>query len=137
MRRLTTTLIAATLGATLATTGLPALAAGPLSPGQMDAASQVFVGTAQCEFNNTITVTALPGQAGHFRLQHKKAVYTMVPQETTTGAVRLEDAKAGVVWLQIPAKSMLMNAKLGQRVADACLMAEQAPAQTSEQTASK
>ncbi|MBP6763888.1 MAG: hypothetical protein KA141_02780 [Rubrivivax sp.] len=104
---------------------LPATAAGPLTPGQMDAASQVFVGTANCEFNNSITVTAIEGQPGHFKLQHKKATYTLVPQETTTGAVRLEDTKAGVVWLQIPAKSMLMNAKLGQRVADGCQMNEQ------------
>ena len=35
--------------------------------------------------------------------------------------VRLEDRKAGVVWLQIPSKSMLMNAKLGQRLVDSCL----------------
>ncbi len=109
----------------LAVAALPATAAGPLTPGQMDAASQVFVGTANCEFNHSITVTAIEGQPGHFKLQHKKATYTLVPQETTTGAVRLEDTKAGVVWLQIPAKSMLMNAKLGQRVADGCQMNEQ------------
>jgi hypothetical protein len=48
-----------------------------------------------------------------------------VPEETTTGAVRLEDRRAGIVWLQIPAKSMLMNAKIGQRMADGCLHAEQ------------
>ena len=49
----------------------------------------------------------------------------MVPEETTTGAVRLEDKKAGIVWLQIPAKSMLMNSKIGQRMADSCLHEEQ------------
>jgi hypothetical protein len=114
-----------TIVATALTAALPALAADPLSAGQMDAASQVFVGTATCEFNNKITLTPVDGQPGHFKLQHKKATYTLVPQETTTGAVRLEDAKAGVVWLQIPAKSMLMNAKLGQRVADGCQMSEQ------------
>ncbi len=117
-----------TLFATTWAIALPALAADPLSAGQMDAASQVFVGTATCEFNNKITLAPIDGQPGHFKLQHKKATYTMVPQETTTGAVRLEDSKAGVVWLQIPAKSMLMNAKLGQRVADGCQMSEQAAA---------
>jgi hypothetical protein len=49
----------------------------------------------------------------------------VAPEETDTGAVRLEDKKSGVVWIQIPAKSMLMNAKIGQRVADGCVMAEQ------------
>jgi hypothetical protein len=117
-----------TLAITTWAIALPAGAAGPLSAGQMDAASQVFVGTAQCEFDNKITLSPVDGQPGHFKLQHKKATYTMVPQETTTGAVRLEDSKAGVVWLQIPAKSMLMNAKLGQRVADGCQMSEQTAA---------
>jgi hypothetical protein len=34
--------------------------------------------------------------------------------------VRLEDAQAGAMWLQLPHKSMLMNSKLGQRMADEC-----------------
>jgi cytochrome c2 len=44
----------------------------------------------------------------------------MTPVETTTGAVRLEDTQAGAMWLQLPNKSMLMNSKLGQRMADEC-----------------
>ena len=51
--------------------------------------------------------------------------YHMVPVATSTGAVRLEDAKGGAVWLQISNKSMLMNQKLGQRLADECQGAEQ------------
>lgn len=104
---------------------LPALAADELSPGQLEAAGRVYLGTAACEFNQTVSLAAIDGQPGHFKLGYKKAQYTMVPQETSTGAVRLEDARSGLVWLQIPAKSMLMNTKLGQRVADACQMAEQ------------
>ena len=38
---------------------------------------------------------------------------------------RLEDAKGGAVWLQISNKSMLMNQKLGQRLADECQGSEQ------------
>ena len=44
---------------------------------------------------------------------------------TLTGAVRLEDKAAGVMWLQIPAKSMLMNVKVGQRMVDGCQHATQ------------
>ncbi len=113
------------VAALLAASALPALAAEALTPGQMDAASLVYVGTADCDANQKVTISAVANQPGHFKLVHKKASYNMVPQETTTGAVRLEDTKAGVVWLQIPAKSMLMNAKLGQRVADSCKMPEQ------------
>ena len=96
-----------------------------LTPGQLDAAQRVFTGKADCEFGEKIDVLAVEGKPGHFHLKHKTATYTLVPEETTTGAVRLEDKRAGIVWLQIPSKSMLMNAKIGQRVADNCLMQEQ------------
>ena len=49
----------------------------------------------------------------------------MSPVATSTGAVRLEDTKAGAVWLQIANKSMLMNQRLGQRLADECMSSEQ------------
>ena len=104
-----------------------AAAAASVAPtqGQLDAAARVYTGAASCEFDQTVHLAAIDGKPGHFKLSHKKASYTVVPEETTTGAVRLEDRKAGIVWLQIPAKSMLMNAKLGQRMVDGCLHAEQ------------
>jgi hypothetical protein len=49
----------------------------------------------------------------------------MVPQPTTSGAVRLEDRHAGILWLQIPAKSMLMDLRAGRRLVDDCLLPEQ------------
>jgi hypothetical protein len=49
----------------------------------------------------------------------------MSPVPTTTGAVRLEDTRAGAVWLQIANKSMLMNQKIGQRLADECMSTAQ------------
>jgi hypothetical protein len=107
----------------LTTLSMPAMA--ELTPGQMEAATRVFVGDADCEFKQVVSVRPVAGKPGHFELMHKKAKYQLVPQETTTGAVRLEDSKSGVVWIQIPAKSMLLNAKLGQRVVDSCMHAEQ------------
>jgi hypothetical protein len=104
---------------------LPALAAETLSPGQLAAAARVFTGGVDCELNQKISLQPIEGTPGHFKLTYNKVSYTLVPQETTTGAVRLEDRKAGIVWLQIPAKSMLMNAKLGQRMVDSCQHREQ------------
>ena len=46
-------------------------------------------------------------------------------QVHTTGAVRLEDPRGGAVWLQVANKSMLMNQKIGQRLADDCKSEEQ------------
>ena len=44
---------------------------------------------------------------------------------TTTGVIRLEDAKAGAVWLQLANKSMLMDQKKGRRLADECAHPDQ------------
>jgi hypothetical protein len=96
-----------------------------ISAGQLDVAARVLTGTADCEFKQRVEVQAIEGKPGYFRVEFKGQRYTMVPEETQTGAVRLVDKKAGVVWLQIPVKSMLMNTKIGQRMVDACTQSEQ------------
>ena len=97
---------------------------------QLAIAARVLTGSADCEFNQRISVLPLAGKDGFFTVTHftapqKSQHYTMAPRETATGAVRLEDKLAGVVWLQIPSKSMLMNSRAGQRMVDSCLHAEQ------------
>jgi len=99
-----------------------------ISDSQMQVANRVLTGTAQCEFNQSVSVLPIQDKPGHFKVGFNKASYTMTPQETTTGAVRLEDKRAGIVWLQIPTKSMMMNQKIGQRMVDGCMHAEQSAA---------
>ncbi len=96
-----------------------------ITEAQLNVAMRVLTGPADCEFNERVTVAPMDGQPGHFLVGHKGLRYTMVPEETATGAVRLVDRRAGVVWLQIPVKSMLMNSNLGRRMIDACTHAEQ------------
>jgi hypothetical protein len=81
---------------------------------------EVHTGHMVCELGNSVTVTPDPHQPARFIVQMKKNTYHMTPVATSTGAVRLEDAQAGAMWLQLPHKSMLMNSKLGQRMADEC-----------------
>jgi hypothetical protein len=107
-----------------------------ISEAQLQLADRVLTGQAACEMNQTVSVEPVAGKPGHFRLRFKKASYTMVPQETSSGAVRLEDKSAGMVWLQIPTKSMLMNARAGQRLVDGCLHAEQRAALAAVEAAS-
>lgn len=108
-----------------------------ISDAQLTVADRVLTGDAACEFGQQVSVQPVAGHPGHFKVQHKKAVYTMVPEDTTTGAVRLEDKKAGMVWLQIPSKSMLMNARAGQRVVDGCMHPEQRAAVSAVEGAAK
>ena len=104
---------------------LASATAEAINDAQRDIAARVLTGDADCEFNQRISVLPEPNLPGYFRVAHKTLRYRMVPRETTTGAVRLEDPAAGIVWLQIPTKSMLMNTRIGQRLVDACTHAEQ------------
>jgi len=106
-----------------------------VSEAQLQIADRVLTGDATCEFNQSVNVQPIAGQPGHFRLTFKKVAYTVIPEETTSGAIRLEDKKAGIVWLQIPSKSMLMNARLGQRMVDGCMHAEQRAAVSAAEAA--
>jgi hypothetical protein len=105
-----------------------------LTPAEMAIAERVQVGAVPCELGTVVTLVADTKYPGYFNVQVKSLKYRMFPVETSTGAIRLEDKKAGAVWLQLANKSMLMNQKLGQRLADECMSPEQmAMAQTLKQ----
>lgn len=91
-----------------------------LTPEQLAIADFVYTGRIACENGNQVTVQSDPKMPGHFNVSSGKQRFRMVPAVTTTGAVRLEDKKTGGVWLQISNKSMLLNERAGQRIADEC-----------------
>lgn len=88
-------------------------------------ADRVHTGTIACELGASVRVNRDPQSPGHFNVDGKGFKYHMTPVATSTGSVRLEDPKAGAVWLQIGNKSMLMDQKRGQRLADECMSPEQ------------
>lgn len=96
-----------------------------LTPEELEIAQRVHVGQIPCELGTTINIAVDPDEPGHFHVGGKGFKYHMAPVATSTGAVRLEDHKAGAVWLQIANKSMLMDQKKGQRLADECMSPEQ------------
>jgi hypothetical protein len=103
-----------------------AAAEAALSPAELAIALRVYLGKLPCELGAFITLAADPKSPGYFDVQLKNQKYRMFPVETSTGAIRLEDKQAGAVWLQLGNKSMLMNQKLGQRLADDCKSPDQA-----------
>jgi hypothetical protein len=119
-------------GSAVATT-----AASAITANQLDIAARVLTGKAECEFNQHVNIDAITAHPGHFKVSFKNAHYTMTPEETSTGAVRLQDKKSGMVWLQIPSKSMLMNQKAGQRMVDGCTQSEQRVAMEAAKAAVK
>jgi hypothetical protein len=105
-------------------TGIMAAEAA-LTPAELAIAQRVYLGTLPCELGASVNLTADAKSPGYFDVQIKKQKYRMFPVATTTGAIRLEDQTAGAVWLQLANKSMLMNQKLGQRLADECKSPDQ------------
>jgi len=96
-------------------------------------AEQVHTGRIVCEMGNVVHITPDTQNRGFFTLQMGKHRFHVSPVPTATGAIRLEDAQQGAMWLQLANKSMLMNSKLGQRMADEC----QSPAQVAVAEAMK
>ena len=92
-----------------------------MTPAELAIAERVQVGKLPCELGASVTLTADEKIPGYFNMQGKNFNYRMFPVPTSTGAIRLEDQKAGAVWLQLANKSMLMNQKLGIRQADECM----------------
>ena len=99
----------------------PAVTELPLTDDELAIAGQIHTGMVPCELGIHVTVSADAKLPGYFHLHTKHHQYHMQPVMTSTGAIRLEDKKAGAVWLQLANKSMLMNQKLGQRLADECM----------------
>lgn len=106
----------------------PAMQPSEVAPEQerVVVAEQVHTGRMTCELGNFVTVTPDAQNAGAFWVQLKQHKFHMVPVVSSTGAIRLEDAQAGAMWLQLANKSMLMNSKIGQRMADECQSPDQA-----------
>ena len=95
-------------------------------------AAQVHTGNMVCEAS-TVKIASIPSAQGYFDVHMGKHRYLMAPVATQTGAVRLEDTVHGAVWIQLANKSMLMNQKVGRRMADEC----QSPAQVAVAEAMK
>jgi hypothetical protein len=100
----------------------------PSKDPSMAIASQVQTGHFPCELGQSIDLKEVAGELGHYTLSLKGRVYAMVPMVSQTGAIMLEDVKNGLKWIQLSNKSMLLNSKLGQRMADEC----QSPSQIQE-----
>lgn len=96
-----------------------------LTEAELETAKRIHTGKIQCELGADVTVTADEKNPGFFHVAAGKQRYYMHPVESRTGAIRLEDNRAGAMWLQLGNKSMLMNQKAGQRVADECAASEQ------------
>jgi hypothetical protein len=95
-----------------------------LSAAQLAIAKTVHTGEISCELGQKVTIRPMKRE-GFFFVSRGVNKFVMHPEESRTGAIRLEDAARGALWLQLANKSMLMSQKEGKRLADECMSPDQ------------
>src|SRR5690606_17448826 len=88
---------------------------------QVAAADRVLIGKYECEFNKNLLVDRNDKNLGYINMTLGKQTWVTKPVLSSTGAIRLEDTESEALLLQILTKSMVMNIKTGQRIADGCV----------------
>lgn len=78
-----------------------------------------------CELGNKITTYTNPEDSKHLAIRWKNKLHRLHRVATTTGANRFENTKYGLVWIDIPAKAMLLDSNKGQQLANECRDPEQ------------
>lgn len=81
--------------------------------------------TFNCELGNKITTYTNPEDSKHLAIRWKNKLHRLHRISTTTGANRFENIKYGLVWIDIPAKAMLLDSNKGQQLANECRDPEQ------------
>ena len=78
-----------------------------------------------CELGNKVAIYQNVGDDEHIALRWKKRLHRLTRVGTTTGAQRFENKLYGLIWIGIPAKSMLLDSKLNRQLANECRTPEQ------------
>ncbi|ALK98260.1 hypothetical protein AB595_07630 [Massilia sp. WF1] len=79
-----------------------------------------------CELSNKVTIYTNEKDSGHIALRWKNRLHRLSRVGTTTGALRFENTKFGLIWIGIPSKGILLDSKQNRQLANECKNAEQA-----------
>ena len=105
--------------------GAEAHAPAPAGAEQIAAAQEVYYGTYDCEFKQSVEIAQSAKHPSYVDVKHGKADYLMKPVLSSTGAIRLEDVRGDTLMVQIASKSMLLNVRTAQRIVDDCVSPKQ------------
>jgi hypothetical protein len=79
----------------------------------------------QCDLGASVSIYQNKADDKHIALRWEKTLYRMRRVDTTTGADRFETRRYGLIWIGIPAKGILLDAKKGHQLANECKSPEQ------------
>lgn len=73
-----------------------------------------------CELGNNVAVYKYNGDSQRIAIRWKNKLKELHRVPTSTGAHRFENREAGLLWIDIPAKGMLLDSKKGKQLANEC-----------------
>lgn len=79
-----------------------------------------------CELGNKITIYSSGDDGNSIVMRWKNRLHRLTREATTTGAQRFENKLAGLIWIGIPAKGILLDSKVNRQLANECKTSEQA-----------
>ena len=74
----------------------------------------------KCELGNSLVMYARANDEQSLAMRWKNRLYKLTRVATSTGAHRFENEKSGLVWIDIPAKGMLLDSHRGHQLANEC-----------------
>lgn len=79
-----------------------------------------------CELGNKITIYSNADDSNSIVMRWKNRLHRLTREATSTGANRFENKIAGLIWIGIPAKGMLLDSKVNRQLANECKTSDQA-----------
>ncbi len=83
-------------------------------------AMQMQVGTYHCELNRQVQVRSLGADRRSMVVAWRGNEHTLTAIDTASGALRFENEQAGLTWLVIIGKAMLLDSRKGEQLANEC-----------------
>ena len=77
-------------------------------------------GVYHCELGRSVGVKSLTRDGQTMELKWNRKEYTMAAVEARSGALRYEDTQAGLAWITIVGKSLLLDVRKGAQLANEC-----------------
>jgi hypothetical protein len=77
-------------------------------------------GTYRCELGRSVQVRTVATDQRSTVLRWGESDYTMRSVDARSGALRYEDPAAGLVWIVLKDRAMLLDTRAGQRLANGC-----------------
>lgn len=98
-------------------------AARPDSPGgnqQQQLHFQLASGTYRCEAGEKLEIRRVERNADLIELKWRSDRFTLQRYDSSSGLPRYEDRQHGLLWIDLPWKSVLMDVKSGRPLANEC-----------------